>query len=213
MRANRTGSPHLRQRTFALIAIALLGVAALLAKTPRLVAFSTPPPPVTIPGDVISVTLAMNTGRVSGNYEIGRDGQLAMPRMGAFHAAGLTVPELQSLITRRLGSVDVQLLGGAGKKYVLNGAVLKPGPYPLLKATTILDALNASGGFNAAAITNNIVLLRDQRVPAIHDAVTFSESIPFNYDEVIRGIHTEQNVILRDGDVLLVPGYRHRREQ
>src|SRR6202020_2698994 len=38
--------PRLRHGTFALIAIALIGAASLLAKTPLLFAFSTPRPPI-----------------------------------------------------------------------------------------------------------------------------------------------------------------------
>jgi polysaccharide export outer membrane protein len=188
-----------------------------------MVAFATPqsttPLYVVGPGDIISVTVTADEKRVSGNYEVAPDGDISLPTIGVENAAGLTLLALRSLIKRRLGAdindpvVDVQLLRPNGKKYILSGAVLKPGPYPLLKETTILDALKASGGFNAMAATNKIILLRGQKVSGIREAVTFSESIPFNYNQVIRGIHTEQNVTIQDGDVLLVPGYRHGRIQ
>ena len=223
MRADRTGSTRLLHRPFALIAVGLLCAVVLLAKTPLMVAFATPqsttPLYVVGPGDIISVTVTADEKRVSGNYEVAPDGDISLPTIGVENAAGLTLLALRSLIKRRLGAdindpvVDVQLLRPNGKKYILSGAVLKPGPYPLLKETTILDALKASGGFNAMAATNKIILLRGQKVSGIREAVTFSESIPFNYNQVIRGIHTEQNVTIQDGDVLLVPGYRHGRIQ
>jgi beta-lactamase regulating signal transducer with metallopeptidase domain len=221
MRANRANSPRLRQRLFVLIAIALLCAAVLLAKTPLMIAFATQsPPPDAIytfgPGDIISVTVAADTKKISGNYEIAADGDISMPIIGVENAAGLTVPALRSLITRRLDAyvndavVDVHLLRTSGKKYILSGDVLKPGPYPLLKGTTILDALKASGGFKAGAATRRIIVLRGQTA-SIPGGVRFSQAIPFNYNEAIRGVHTEQNVILQDGDVLVVPVARRQQ--
>jgi polysaccharide export outer membrane protein len=215
MRANRENSPRMRKRPFALIAIVLLGAVALLAKTPLLIAFATSQSPqmpiyTLSPGDIVGVTVAADAKRVSGNYEINPDGDISLPMIGLENAAGLTISAFRSLITRRLAAyikdpvVGVQLLRTNGKKYILSGGVLKPGPYPLLKETTILDALEASGGFKAGASTRKIIVLRGQTAP-IQGGVRFSQAIPFNYSEVIRGIHTEQNVTLQDGDVLLVP--------
>jgi len=270
----RNVSPRLLGRQFLLVAVALLGAVALLAKTPRFVTFSiprtagsavvtlgtelpptppvqepvviaqvtqptpplppplpqppTPPPPapqlplyVLGPNDVIGVAV-FNDNTVSGSYAIGPDGRVSMPLIGNFSAAGLTIPELQSLLTQKLDAfindpvVNVQLLRNNSPHYRLMGGVLKPGPYPLLRETTILDALAASGGLDALAAPDKIFLLRgrtksfspgpaDGLTPRIHASTTFSQTLHFNYDEAINGIHPEQNVTLQDGDILFVP--------
>ncbi len=113
-----------------------------------------------------------------------------MPLIGTFSAAGLTIPDLQALITQKLRAfigdsvVNVQLLRNNSKKYTLIGAITRPGPYPLLQETTILDALATSGGFKDFANLKRIILRRGDK------------EFPFSYKEVIRGIHLEQNVRL-----------------
>jgi len=80
---------------------------------------------------------------LSGTYAIGPDGRMSVPLIGDFKAIGVTIPELQSLITQKLKDyinepiVNVQLLRNNSKKYTLLGGVLKSGPYPLVQQTTI----------------------------------------------------------------------------
>ena len=251
MRPNRTNSPRLRQRPLALIAIILLCAAALLAKTPRLVAFAiphiriagpiaaqlrtelpptpppvqepvivaqttrpTPPPPPPQPpplpppppepppyilgaNDVIGVSV-YDDKVVGGTYRIGPDGRVSLPLIGEFSAVGLTIPELKFLIAQKLAPfitdpvVNVQLLRNNSKKYTLIGAVAKPGLYPLLQQTTILDALAASGGFKDIANLKKIILRRGDK------------EFHFSYKDVIKGIHLEQNIQLENGDIIVV---------
>ena len=147
-----------------------------------------------------------------------------MPVIKELKAQGLTIPELRDLIAERLRgpagnpTVNVQLLRNNSKKYTLIGAVRRPGAYPLLQETTILDALAASGGFDVLAAPEKIKLLRGQKFGGSNDrpdglnttppgAVTahFSLTFPFNYNEVLNGIHPEQNVTIQDGDIIVVP--------
>jgi polysaccharide export outer membrane protein len=151
------------------------------------------------PNDVVSVTV-WGDKNLSGTYAIGPDGRLSMPLIGDFKAIGLTSPGLQDLIVEKLGSfinepvVNVQLLRNNSKKYTLIGGVFRGGPVPLLQETTILDALAAAGGFKDFANKKKIVLTRG------------SKKFPFNYNEVVKGNHREQNITLEDGDIIYVPG-------
>jgi polysaccharide export outer membrane protein len=129
--------------------------------------------------------------------------------VGELRAAGLSVAQLQALLQgkfpartgNQLGNlVSVQLVRNNGPKYTLVGAVVNPGPYPLLRETTVLDALAASGGFRAHAATATIYVMRAAAV--VHS----SERFEFNYNDVVEGRHLEQNITLRDGDIVSVPG-------
>lgn len=273
VRANRPDTPRLRHRPFALSAIALVCTAALLAKTPRLVAFATPhiaapvvaqlraeaPPPPQVPepqtpvivaqttrpapppalqpppqpapppepppqgpsppepppqppppppapqlplyilgaNDVVGITVA-NDHTITGTYNIAPDGRLSLPLIHDFSAVGLTIPQLQLLITQKLEPfisdpvVNVQLLRNNSKKFTVIGDIKMPGPYPLLRQTTILDALAASGGFNDFANLKKIILRRGDK------------EFPFSYRDIIRGKHLEQNIRLEDGDIIIV---------
>lgn len=151
------------------------------------------------PNDVVSVVV-WGDKNLSGTYAIGPDGRMSVPLIGDFKAIGVTIPELQSLITQKLKDyinepiVNVQLLRNNSKKYTLLGGVLKSGPYPLVQQTTILDALAASGGFKDFANKKKIVLMRGNK------------KFPFNYTDVTKGKNMSQNITLEDGDIIFVPG-------
>ena len=160
-----------------------------------------PPLYVFGPNDVVGVTV-FDERNVSGTYSIGPDGRISMPLIHTFTAVGYTIPELTDIITEKLREeggilepvVNIQLLRSNSKQYTLVGAVGRSGPVPLLRETTILDAL-AMSGFREFAGKKKIILRRVGK-PDHH----------FNYNDVIKGKHLEQNIVIEDGDLIIVPG-------
>ena len=73
------------------------------------------------------------------------------------------------------------------------GEVQKPGSYPLVVPTTVLEALVNAGGFREFANTKKIIILRNGK-----------ERRPFNYKDVTKGKRTEQNIMLQPGDQIIV---------
>ena len=78
------------------------------------------------------------------------------------------------------------------KKYYVSGMVEKSGPFPLVTPTTILEAMSICG-FREWAKRGNIVIMRG------------TTRLKFNYNQVIKGNHLEQNIPLEDGDHIFVP--------
>jgi len=60
-----------------------------------------------------------------------------------------------------------------------------------------MQALAMAGGLNAYASSNNIKILRRYKGNI--------KSMVFEYDEVAGGIKLKQNIILKSGDVVVVP--------
>ena len=58
--------------------------------------------------------------------------------------------------------------------------------------TRVLDALVNAGGFRDFANKKDIVILRGQ------------ERLKFNWNEVVKGKKTEQNIYLQPGDIIIV---------
>ena len=151
------------------------------------------------PNDVVGVSV-WGDKNLTGSYAIGPDGQMSMYLIGDFKANGLTLLQLQDTITDKLHEwmndplVNVQLLRSNSKKYTVMGGVLKAGAYPLLQNTTVLDALAGSGGFKDFANKKKIIVMRG------------TKRFPFNYTDVMKGKHMEQNINLEDGDIISVPG-------
>ncbi len=130
------------------------------------------------------------------------DGRISMPLLNDVVAAGLTPLQLKDSITEKLKKyisdprVTVVVIGMNSRRVFATGEVLRTGPMTLLPHMTMLQAL-AQAGFNQFANVKRIYLLRMENGKQV--------KIPFNYKEVIRGRHTEENIELKPGDTVVVP--------
>lgn len=127
------------------------------------------------------------------------DGKITMPLIGEIQAAGLTPDQLAASLSETLTKylnnpqVIVSVLQVNSKKYYITGEVLRPGSYPLVVPTRVLEALSSSGGFRDFANTKKIVILRK------------GQRLKFNYKDVVKGKGPEQNIFIENGDYIIVP--------
>lgn len=126
------------------------------------------------------------------------DGKITMPLIGDVQAGGLTPAQLTKEIADKLGTyinrpdVNVMVTAVRSKKYYIDGEVNRPGEFYLIGPTRVLEALSNAGGFKEFANTKKIKILRAGKV------------YNFNYKEVTSGKKLEQNIVLRDGDHIIV---------
>ncbi len=126
------------------------------------------------------------------------DGKITMPLIGDVQAAGMTPLALTNDLKDKVGKyvqnpeVTVTVLDVRSRKYYIDGEVGRPGAFPLVTPTRVLEALSLAGGFREFANQKKIVILRG--------AKTFK----FNYQEVIKGKHLEQNIFIESGDHIIV---------
>ncbi|NOZ37492.1 MAG: polysaccharide export protein [Gammaproteobacteria bacterium] len=131
------------------------------------------------------------------------DGWINFPLVGEAKASGSSVEELRQLISEKLTkyisdpvvSVSIQDLSG-NIVYVI-GKVNRPGPFPIVRNVDVMQALSMAGGTALYAAVNKIKILRRE-----HGEL---RAIPFEYGDVAKGKHLEQNIILQAGDVVVVP--------
>jgi len=130
------------------------------------------------------------------------DGKISMPLLNDITAAGLTPLQLRDTITDRLKKyiadprVTVVVTGMNSRRIFVTGEVTHTGPMTLLPHMTVLQAL-AQAGFTQFANPKAIYLLRNEKGK--------QQKLPFNYKEVVKGNHPEQNIELRPGDTIVVP--------
>jgi len=130
------------------------------------------------------------------------DGKISMPLLNDITAAGLTPLQLKDSITEKLKKyiadprVTVVVTGMNSRRIFVTGEVLHTGPMALLPHMTILQAL-AQAGFTQFANPKAIYLLRTENGK--------QEKLPFNYKQVVKGNHPEQNITLKPGDTVVVP--------
>jgi polysaccharide export outer membrane protein len=130
------------------------------------------------------------------------DGKISMPLLNDVMAAGLTPLQLKESITEMLKKyiadprVTVVVTAMNSRRIFVTGEVSHTGPMVLLPHMTVLQAL-AQAGFNQFANLKAIYVLRTENGK--------QEKLPFNYKEVVKGNHPEQNIVLKPGDTVVVP--------
>lgn len=153
--------------------------------------------------DLLSVNV-WKEPEVSRSIPVRSDGKISLPLVGEVQAAGKTPLQLQQDITAKLRSyisdpeVTVMVQQINSQKFNILGQVAKPGSYPLVTGTTVLDAIATADGFRDFAKQKSVYILRK-------NANGTDAKIDFNYKEVISGKHPEENIQLQTGDTIIVP--------
>ena len=104
------------------------------------------------PGDVLNINVDQ-AAELSKTFEVDTSGRLLLPLVGEIPAAGRTPAELSDDIAVALKKkymknpqVLVSLKEAQGQRVTVDGAVNKPGVYPLAGPTTLLQAVSLGGG-------------------------------------------------------------------
>lgn len=112
---------------------------------------------------------------LNAEYLVGSDGNISFPLLGMVAAKGLTLAELQALLTLRLAqsaivdpkvSVDIVEY----RPFYVLGEVQKAGQYPYRTGLTIMAAVATAGGFTYRANHKVVMIQRfgevaEQRLP------------------------------------------------
>ena len=148
------------------------------------------------------------------------DGRITFPFAGAVRVAGRTVAQVETSIASAIASqfqnppsvfvsvrplIEPEDLRPEPEPETINvyfvGEVNEPGLRPVEPGTTFLQAIAQSGGLTRFAATKRLQLRRS-------DAAGRSTVVTINYKALSDGAALEQDVVLRDGDVILVPERR-----
>ena len=127
------------------------------------------------------------------------DGKITMPLIGELRAAGQSplqlTASLKQLLTQYLNNPDVSVFVTEvrSKKFYIDGEMNRPGSFALVTPTSVLEALSRGGGFREFANTKKIRVLRG------------SDVLYFNYKDVTKGKHLDQNIAVENGDHIIVP--------
>jgi len=128
------------------------------------------------------------------------DGTFNYPTVGAIHAAGLTVAQLRTLVTKGLSDyfnqpdVTVSVRESHIQKITVSGIARSPGWYDYRPGLTLLEIVSASGGATQAPEATGLsVVTRKNNVPV---------SIPIDLVSLLAGSQA-QNITLSPGDTLL----------
>lgn len=154
------------------------------------------------PQDVLRIDVWKET-EISRAVPVRPDGKISLPLLNDVQAAGLTAMELANAISEGLKKfitnpqVTVSVTEINSRRVYVTGEVTRPGAFPLLPNMTVLQALTSAGGFTQFARIKNIYVLRSEGGKQVKH--------PFNYKDVVKGLHPEDNIALQPGDTIVVP--------
>jgi polysaccharide biosynthesis/export protein len=153
--------------------------------------------------DVLAINV-WKEAEISRTVTVRSDGKISLPLVGEVQASAKTPKQLEAEIAGKLvgyisePEVTVIVQEIRSQRFNIIGQVAHPGSYVLNNSTTVLDAIAMGGGFRDFAKQKAIIILRDN---PDKNQVRFT----FNYKDVIKGHHLEQNIKLEPGDTIIVP--------
>lgn len=154
------------------------------------------------PQDVLDVNVWKEPD-VTRTVPVRPDGMISLPLLNDVQAAGLTPAQLGAQITAGLKKyvtnpqVTVIVTVINSQRIYVIGEVNRPGAFPLLPGSTVLRGLSSAGGFTQFAKLKGIYVLRVENGKHV--------KYVFNYKDVVNGKHSEQDIVLKAGDTIVVP--------
>lgn len=164
-------------------------------------------------GDVLNITIG-DAPELSGKYRVADDGLVTIPGLKKpLQAGDETASQLSSAIAKALVADDilrdpkvhVYVEEFHGRSITVLGAVNKPSVYPLLKATTLVEALSMAGGLAPAAGGTITVLRRQSNSQgAASSDSSLVQRFTIDIGKLMRGSNPSLNLQVRSGDTITV---------
>jgi polysaccharide biosynthesis/export protein len=150
------------------------------------------------PEDVIAVLFWRET-EMTGDVTVRPDGMITLPLIGDIKAAGLRPDALAKKLQEAAGkyltepNATVAVRQINSRKVFITGEVHTPNQYQLTGPRNVMQLIAMAGGLTEFAQSDKITILRGGKV------------LKFNYKDVSKGKHPEQNILLQPGDTVSVP--------
>ncbi len=160
------------------------------------------------PGDVLQVFVWRNP-ELTSTVPVRPDGKISTPLVEDMVAVGKTPAQLARDVETRLGeyvrspqvSIIVSNAVGTYSQVTVVGQVKAPKSLPFREGMTLLDVVMQAGGLTDFAAGNRAKLIRK-------DAKGKDQQMKVHLDDLLKKGKLTENVLVKPGDVLLVPESR-----
>lgn len=154
-------------------------------------------------GDVLEISV-WKEKELQREIRVLPDGHISFPLVGDLAAAGLTLTQVKDVIAKKLAKfisdpvVNISVKAVDGNMVYVLGQVKQPGQFNMYQPLDVMQVLSLAGGLTTFAKANDIIILR-------RDEKGGSQSIKIEYGEFEEGNDLEKNIVLKSGDVIVVP--------
>lgn len=155
------------------------------------------------PGDVLSISVWREESLQITDVLVRPDGYVSFPLVGNLKVAGKGLQtvseEMANSLTKYIPDPVVHVAAKtlSGNQVYVIGKVTRPGVYPMGSNIDVVQALSMAGGMTPYAAANKVQILRREGGR--------QSAIQFAYGDIEKGENLDQNIILKAGDVVLVP--------
>lgn len=152
------------------------------------------------PGDTLRITVLGEPDH-SRQVVVDNDGYISLPLANGIHVAGLSTTEAAATVAESLGKflknpdVTVETVEKARRTVTVSGQVKTPGVYTLQRETRLMEVIGLAGGFGTTADLTRVSVTRRGS----------TEPVMCNLNQFLAGTQEAANIVLDDGDVILVP--------
>jgi len=148
--------------------------------------------------------LSRNAVRVSG------DGYISFPLIGRIIVNNLTTSEIEKRISRRLAEeqylldahISVLVTGYNSKRFLVLGAVEKPGSFSLQARERVLDAISRAEGVDLDQAGKKGMIIRTENLNTARERKIL---IDIDLQGLLKGEDQISNILMTDKDVLFIP--------
>lgn len=159
------------------------------------------------PGDRVDVEMLQIPGSRATPF-VGPDGKIYYDLLSGLDVWGLTLVETRALLERELAryyvkpQVSVTLASVQSKRVWVLGRLNRSGIYPLAGPMTVIEAISRAGGLFTSRFGGTTEELADLNHSFI---IRGGEMLPVNFQKLLRGGDTSQNIYLKPDDFLYLP--------
>jgi len=138
------------------------------------------------PDDLLEIQV-FGVDQLTRTVRVNARGQISLPLIGGVDVGGLTAQQAEALLVAKLGKdylqdpqVSVFIREYTSQRVTIEGAVNKPGVYPLRGPTTLLQSLAVAGGQANLSDMTEVMLFRA-------DATGRRETLVYDVDQIRAG--------------------------
>ena len=158
-------------------------------------------------GDRLDVVFFFNSELTTPNLLVRRDGRITLPYVGDVMAAGVTPMELDSTLTEQFSeilrdpNVSVIVVDSEDRRIYVLGEVSRPGGYTFDESVSVSQALALAGGLLPSAKEEYSLVMRREGLDTVL-------GLRLDVKAILAGIAVQNDIKLRDEDVIYVPKTR-----
>jgi polysaccharide export outer membrane protein len=138
------------------------------------------------PEDLIEIQV-FGVDQLTRTVRVNNRGQISLPLVGNLEVGGMTAQQAEALVVKRLAEsylqdpqVSLFIKEYTSQRVTIEGAVNKPGVYPLRGPTTLLQSLAVAGGQASLSDMTEVMLFRA-------DTTGKRETLVYNVDRIRSG--------------------------